>query len=397
MLVGESGPEIHRKSSVVADDPKSIHELEPLEVGGTAARRGFLFQDHVAARFCLEMLLSENLTAVWCETLDDVTLVWEEGGREQVEFVQVKAEQLEQLWSVAKLCEREGGRVGTSVLEKLLANDRCTEPCRFRVVTRRPPRGELKLLEADLEAEVRHAGSERAQKLCQALEEKLSDVESPNGHGLAWWVERTAWNAEHSEDSLRNGNLKLLARLVEESGRYLASDQREQLYDLVLMKVKGAADADKSLDRHAGKLRREDMVDWFAEQIQVLERGGSEAGGRSLTEKLASAGIAPDTIRAAQELRRSYLGRWIRPSYLEGEDSRAWEDKVRARLVGLRAALDSGEISESGVEFHNRTLKALEKLRTEAPKHRLLPEEFFLGCMYYITDVCQHRFLRAEV
>jgi hypothetical protein len=40
---------------------KSIHELEPLECGGTANRQGLLFQDHVAAGFCIDMLLFNGL------------------------------------------------------------------------------------------------------------------------------------------------------------------------------------------------------------------------------------------------------------------------------------------------------------------------------------------------
>lgn len=376
---------------------KSIHELEPLEVGGTAARQGFLFQDHVAAGFCLEMLLSNALVAVWCETLDDVTLIWEEEAQQEVEFVQVKAEKLEQLWSVALLCKREGNKVGSSVLEKLLANDRCKEPCRFRVVTRRPPAEEIRVLEAPLDAEVRVSRSERMRGLCEALEARLKGVESANGNGPTWWAERTLWEAGHSEESLQNGNLRRLGQAVDHVGRFLLSDQRVQLYQLLLMKVKKAADADKSLDRDAGKLTRCELGGWFAEEARLLERGGSEAGGRALEEKLEVAGIAKDVVASAQDLRRSYLARWIRPNYLERDVGRAWEDKVRAELVELRVSLDSGEISESGVDFHHRTLKALEKLRSEAAEGTRLSKDFFQGCMYYITDVCQHRFVRADV
>jgi hypothetical protein len=326
-----------------------------------------------------------------------VTLIWGELGEQEVEFVQVKAENLEQLWSLALLCKRQGKKVGSSVLEKLLANDRCKEPCRFRIVTRRPPAEDLKILEAPRVAEIRGSGSERMQQLSEALEAKLNGVKSANGNGPRWWAERTIWETGHSEASLQNRNLRSLGRAVDEAGRFLVSDQREQLYQLFLMKVKKAADADKSLDRGVGKLTRSELADWFAEQAQLLERGGSEAGGRALKEKLEAAGIAEDIIASAQDLRRSYLARWLRPSYLERDMSRAWEDKIRAELVELRASLDSGEISESGVDFHYRTLKALEKLRSEVPEGTRLPKDFFQGCMYYITDVCQHRFVKANV
>ncbi|WP_439370882.1 dsDNA nuclease domain-containing protein [Bradyrhizobium sp. DASA03120] len=53
----------------------SIFDLVPLEHGGPIARAGFLYQDHVAAKYCIEMLLDPALEQVWCETLDDITLI----------------------------------------------------------------------------------------------------------------------------------------------------------------------------------------------------------------------------------------------------------------------------------------------------------------------------------
>jgi hypothetical protein len=376
---------------------RSIHELDPLESGGTAARQGFLFQDHVAAGFCLELLVSGRLKSVWCETLDDVTLISEDGEAEVVEFVQVKAERLDQLWSPARLCAREGKRAGSSVLERLLANDRCEESCRFRMVTYRPVVEELLVLEAELGTEVRKQASERMKSLCEKLEEHLEGAKSPNGHGPTWWAEHTVWEIRHSEESLRDRNLNLLARAVDTSGRFLASDQREQLYEFLLMKVKAAADADKSLNRDAGKLKCDALMDWFEEKVRQLDRGGSNAGGRDLRAKLEAAGLPGDIVDSAEELRRSYLSRWLRPSYLERSVAREWEDRVRAELVALRSRLDSGTIDEPGVQFHNRTIAALEGILGEAATERALSKDFVLGCMYYITDLCQHRFLRAEL
>ena len=67
-----------------------IRELKPLNKGGVIARGGFSFQDHVALSFCLEMAMSSDLNEVWCETHDDITLIWCRSGIDEVEFVQVK-------------------------------------------------------------------------------------------------------------------------------------------------------------------------------------------------------------------------------------------------------------------------------------------------------------------
>jgi Cap4, dsDNA endonuclease domain len=124
---------------MLAAELPSIHALTPLEQGGPTARAGFLYQDHVAARFCIEMLRNPNLAAVWCETLDDITLLWTpSGGGVTVEFVQVKSIDLGQMWSIALICE--GGK--KSLVAHSLAQHRCHEPCCFRVV-RPPNRGSL--------------------------------------------------------------------------------------------------------------------------------------------------------------------------------------------------------------------------------------------------------------
>jgi len=141
----------------------SIRDVPPIETGGSEARRGFDLQDHVAAGFCIQMLTDSALKEVWCENQDDATLIWEEGSDERVEFVQVKNNQLDALWSVSKLCERETAqplssdpttktqskkakRIGSSILERSLGYDRCREACCFRIVTSWPINKDLQLL-----------------------------------------------------------------------------------------------------------------------------------------------------------------------------------------------------------------------------------------------------------
>jgi Cap4 dsDNA endonuclease len=87
----------------------SFRDLTPTEEGGVNAREGFHYQDHVAAELCCQMLQDVNLLEVCCETLDDVMLVWSIDGGEEFELVQVKNEQKDSLWSVARLCNGTGG------------------------------------------------------------------------------------------------------------------------------------------------------------------------------------------------------------------------------------------------------------------------------------------------
>ena len=50
----------------------SIRDLQPEEDGGRVARRGFGYQDHVAAGYCLDMLTDFSLLEIWCERHDDI-------------------------------------------------------------------------------------------------------------------------------------------------------------------------------------------------------------------------------------------------------------------------------------------------------------------------------------
>lgn len=138
----------------------SYRTIKPLESGGERARQGFTFQDHVAAGYCIDMLANPNILEVWCEILDDITLVHKCDEVEEFEFVQVKSNQLNQLWSVARLCEQEQGKPETPILEKSFANERLTEPCRFRVVTCCDVNKDLKILTSPLNSPARTYNNE---------------------------------------------------------------------------------------------------------------------------------------------------------------------------------------------------------------------------------------------
>jgi hypothetical protein len=95
--------ETNLEESPVGKIAPSIRELPPLETGGMEARQGIGLQDHVAAGFCISMITDPELVEVWCERHDDITLVWQTSEGEQIEFVQVKGNEHNQLWSVSLL------------------------------------------------------------------------------------------------------------------------------------------------------------------------------------------------------------------------------------------------------------------------------------------------------
>lgn len=340
------------------------------------------------------MVLFDEAQAVWCETLDDITVLRQSGGQEVVEFVQVKANVSDQLWSVSQLCQRKEGLPGTSILEKSLANDRCKEDCRFSIVTTRDLRSELKPLGLPADEPTR---LQAIPGLGAKLINKLPHYESPNGHNAAWWAERTTWSVLHSNEAARAHNRHLLSGIVEMTGLVLFSDQIATLYELLLQRIITASATDKSADRNVGKFEREKLRQWIEDRIRDNYDSGRNAGRGLLIKKLEAAGLDGIAISTATELRRAYRARTLEPSYLEIDNVRTWEDKVRGLLNRLRANLDTGAISDSGVDFHNRSLQALAQLRNEFSTHNPPPDEILQGCMYHITALCQHRFVRPSI
>ena len=339
------------------------------------------------------MVLCDRVLAVWCETLDDITVLRQAGETEVAEFVQVKAHGADQLWSVSQLCKRTDAEPGSSILEKSLANDRCSEQCVFTVVTTRDLRSELKPLSLAPEEPAR---AEAIPGLGAKFLQRLADYTSPNGHDAAWWTQRARWHVLHSSDAARHRNLLLVSKVVEANGVALFSDQIDTVYQLLLHRIVTASAKDKNVERNAGKFERAELKQWLSDRIKEAHDNGLRAGSGLLREKLHAAGLDDVAIAAATELRRSYHARTLEPSYLDLNNIRIWEDKVRARLNRLRVRLDTGAVTENGVDFHARSLRELAGLRRELNADDA-PDEILQGCMYHITAQCQHRFVRPEI
>jgi hypothetical protein len=377
--------------------PKSIRELEPLETGGVEARHGLDVQDHVAAGYCIKMLQDPSLKEVWCETHDDITLIWDAVNSERVEFVQVKSHELDQLWSVSLLCKREKkpkrpAVKGTSILERSLAHDRCSEACTFRLVTCRPVHTELLALSYPLSSQERVLATKELAALRKELVSQVGDYRSSNGRDCAFWMSQVLWEVVHSLDSIETKNLVELGEHLHAQGQYAAPDQVRELYAKLVRKVSDAGAAKWHGGGKAKQIKRADLIAWLLRSLEeVLHPGRS--GGKVARRKMKTAGIAPDTISAAMEERDLYVKEILSPKYLQANDRRFVEGEVAALLQTLRAQLDAGFLPDSGPGFHSLCLTKLDDLSRQLPVRP--PLAFVHGCMYNITDRCLHRFRRA--
>lgn len=374
--------------------PQSIHDLPPLEVGGVANRKGIAFQDHVAAGFCIEMLFKEKLTAVWCETQDDITrFAKSKKGVEHVEFVQVKANEGDQLWKISAITSRTKGTLGTSILERSLANDRCSEPTRFRIITARPVHSELKPLTLEPKAPGRQPTHADFAKLQSEIAARVGSFKSPNGHDCAFWIANTQWDERHSLDAVRKHNLLDLHKYAQQQNYHLLSDQITAVYDKILQLIWEAGKADWKANPDSKKLTRQDFI--AVVNRFLLETTPSHVAGTALKNKMQNASIPPETISAAEEMRRRYRKTAITPSYLVEHDKERLEAAILARLQVLKSELDQGCL-ESGQEFHGKCLSIISSI-VEELGFGSSEFGFAQGFMYHLTDRCAHRFGRAVI
>src|SRR5215216_4352735 len=93
-------------SNVQAAKPEwpSIDDHHPDEEGGPTARAGLSYQDEVVVSLFLDMVADESILRIHCETHDDVVVKRLMNGKEVVEYVQVKSNEPDKLWSVADMC-----------------------------------------------------------------------------------------------------------------------------------------------------------------------------------------------------------------------------------------------------------------------------------------------------
>jgi len=374
---------------------QSIYDLPPLNVGGVEARNGFAFQDHVAAGFCLHMLDDDTLHEVWCESLDDITLIWAPLGGLCVEFIQVKGTEMNQLWSVAKLCERESKPDGPShcMMEKSLAQDRCKERCRFRIVTARPVKDEIEVLTLPYDAPARKDGAAKFNAIHKLMASKVGEFRSKNGNDYTFWTKSVFWDVRHTDESVSNANKLKLGQILTLRGLGLAPDQLDELYTHLLKKVWDASRVDPRVSPSGNRIKRVDFDTWI--MARANEMGFPTVGAKEkLEEKMQKAMLAPDMIATAIEQIRYYRAEQLSPKYLDLAQQRLIQGEVNALLQGLKSRIDNGLLPDDGGAFHGLCLDELDKLRGQLPVTPKPPLAFLQGCMYNVTGRCLHRFRR---
>lgn len=387
----------------------SIHEdIAPLETGGVVARDGFLFQDHVAAKWCLEMLSANALVEVRCESQDDVLLIWLDNGCEVVEFVQVKGALFDQLWSVAKLCERRqpsssngSNRAAIesslSIIEKLIANDRFFQFSRFRIVTRQRVNSQLACLVEMLGSPARISYQEELSSLQEELQRKLPNLRSPKGNGVDYFVANVKWDVEYDIDAIERRNHLEINVIAESRGLTLLSSQISYIYEKLLSKVQNAASMDWRANVPGKKITRIQFELWFNTIVEEAKSAIISSEIAIIEKKIEHANLPHDYIGPAVDALEAYRTERLTPRYYDSSGRQSIDREVYAELHELLAQFDAGCLGESNANFLVQCQDKLRELRDNLPYDPKPSKAYMYGCMYFITGRCEHRFSRVDI
>ncbi len=375
----------------------SIDVAEPDEEGGPVARAGFNYQDEIAVSFLIEMLENPALLKIHFETHDDLVLVRAIEGRilRTAEYVQVKAGELDKLWSISDLCQRKKReQTGTSIFEISLGRDKYEEISIFRIVTLRPVVKKLKVLTFERGSKSRSPKSERMKNLCADLEKRYPGITSAKGNGTSYWADNCLWDQRHDEKSVRRDNLIRLVRFSVADGRTLMIDQAEVLLDELRAMAKAAGDAKWDPDRDKKIIDRITLRSWWVDRTNELAQGSAVQSGGKLTEKMEDACLSDDLVKLALEMRLDYAAEMRSPRYLEVGEVERLRRRVRSEVSTLRARFVAGEINVDSVGFHSLCLQRMDELNAEREAGAEDHSDFLKGCMYDIADRCLLKFTR---
>lgn len=392
-----SDPEVLEPKASQQVSWPSIDDARPDEEGGPNARVGFSYQDEIAVSFLIGMLEDATVLKVHCETQDDIVVVSQATDKAVriAEYVQVKAYEPDSLWSVANVCSREKGKVGSSVAEVSLSRDKHAEVSKFRIVTLRDVVRELKPLTYKPSAPDRSLEAERMKLLCSEFSKRLGEFKSAKGNDANYWLQNTIWEVCHDQDTVERKNFIRLFELSNAGGKPLLPEQIGVLHAELRMKAKEAGDLKWGPHGDQKIIQRDDLVDWWTSRTIEIHEGASYSSGGKLSKKMSDAKLSDDQIAMAVELRRDYAEEMRTPKYLDTDEIGRLQRRARSEVTTLRARYMAGELTLSPAEFYSFCIKRMDELSQELSCGDEDHSDFLKGCLYDITDRCLLRFTGA--
>ncbi|APH56871.1 Hypothetical protein GbCGDNIH6_8221 [Granulibacter bethesdensis] len=372
----------------------SVDDLCPTEEGGPSARTGFTYQDEIVVGFLIEMLEDVTVLKVHCETHEDAIVIRQDATSEALiaEYAQVKAEEPDQLWTVALLCEKKK-TPGSSLFETSLGRDKHSEIAHFRIVTLRQPAKALKPLTYPFKTEARVLKAEEMVALRAEIEKRFPNVKSAKGNDCGYWLQHCRWDVRNEYQAVVNENRRRLMTLAVAAGcSVLLLDQLDTLLEDLRQMAKVAGDAKWKPDRAKKIITRGRVTAWWAAKLEELAEGARRVSGGRLAEKLEAASLPAEIIALALDLRLDYAAAVRTPRYQESEEVGQLQRRVKSDALTLRTRLVSGALEATGPVFHALCVERMDAINASRPKGLEDQSAFLKGCLYDIADRCLLRF-----
>ncbi len=233
---------------------------KPSDSGGVAARKGFEYQDHIAASFLIEML-SGTIVQVECERTDDITVVW----KDITEYIQVKTSEGDYKWTIKELCALTPKN---SIYTTSFSYDNIPgQDILFRIVTTRDITKNLSLLS---QARDNRSDTTAVNKLAKSIFSASKKFKSPVGNDATYWVMKTLWDIPGKLLSVEVTNKKKLLQLAEKFGVNLSSTDSDKIYDDIVLKAYKAGNASKVTEPKMKIIEFNELNTWWKNKINDL-------------------------------------------------------------------------------------------------------------------------------
>ncbi|WP_323815302.1 dsDNA nuclease domain-containing protein [Cellvibrio sp. NN19] len=249
------------------------------DIGGIGAKKGFLYQDYVAALNTLFMLKNKNIKEVRCEVGDDFDVIY----ADHIEYVQVKTTASDKSWQLTEFTKCTQKKVPTarqgkektvagkdSILHKSLNCDKEPLSGHFRIVTPRDVYANLSFLKI-LQKDRNESHKDQRNKLLKSLRSKLKTHVSHNGNDVEYWLDNATWEVIPSVDQVKLLAYKTITTVAYDfCGVHLnpGRDPERILNDLLVNIIEKSATSIvlKSVDSKTYK--RTDFMDWFKSEVE---------------------------------------------------------------------------------------------------------------------------------
>lgn len=245
--------------------------------GGIGAKKGFLYQDYVAALNVLFMLQNKKIQEVRCEVSDDIDIVYEEF----IEYVQVKTTASNKSWLLTELtnCSKKtvpAKKPGStkviknkdSILHKSLSCDTGKLLGHFRIVTPRDLHANLSYLKVALKD---RTDKDKRNTILKSLSRALNGFASPKGTNAEYWLDHATWEVLPTIEQIKLLATSIITKVAFEHCAVHLNPTRDPeriLNDLLVNIIEKSATSIvlKSVDSKTYK--RADFLTWFEREIE---------------------------------------------------------------------------------------------------------------------------------